>query len=413
MWVGVMMTNMEYNDSEAGRELGERARKFMDEVVLPVEREHTGGGSVPDDVIEELREEAREREVYCPQIDEEHGGLGYDFRDVLPLFEQAGRSLLGGPAMRVAAPDEGNMHTIELVGTEEQKEKYLEPLVAGDINSAFSMTEPQPGGGSDPKMLKTTAKKDGDEWVIDGHKWWTTQASEADVFIVMARTDMDAHPYEGTSLFLVPADADGVEIVRDIPHLGPSIVHSSHAEVKYDNVRVPEENLLGELNQGFTHAQQRLGPARLTHCMRYSGMARRSLEVAKAYLSEREAFGGALADKQGPRFAIADEEIRLHAAGTMVRDAAAKIADGEDARHEVSACKVFTANVAQDAIDTALQLCGGSGMSKDLPIADFYASVRSFRIVDGADEVHKRTLARAAFEDVDTEELESLPQFGK
>jgi acyl-CoA dehydrogenase len=402
---------MEYNDSETGRELGERARQFMDEVVLPVEREHTGSEPVSEAVIEELREEARERDVYCPQIDEAHGGLGYDFRDVLPLFEQAGRSLLGQAAMRVAAPDEGNMHTLELVGTEAQKEEYLEPLVAGDINSAFSMTEPRDGGGSDPKMLKTRAEKDGDEWVIDGHKWWTTQGSEADVFIVMARTDMDAHPYNGTSLFLVPADADGVDIVRDIPHLGPRIVHASHAEIEYDGVRIPEENLLGELNEGFTHAQQRLGPARLTHCMRYSGMARRSLEVAKAYVSDREAFGGSLADKQGPRFDVAEHEVQLHAAGTMVRDAAAKVARGEDAREEISACKVFTANACQDAIDTALQLCGGAGMSRDLPIADFYASVRSFRIVDGADEVHKRTLARAAFEDVDEEELEGLPEF--
>jgi acyl-CoA dehydrogenase len=281
MWVDVKRWGMEYNDSEAGRELGERARNFVDEIVLPVEREHTGDGAVSDAVIEELREEARERDVYCPQIDEEHGGLGYDFRDVLPLFEQAGRSLLAERAMRVAAPDEGNMHTLELVGTEQQKEEWLEPLVAGEINSAFSMTEPQPGAGSDPKMMRTTAEKDGDEWVIDGHKWWTTQGSEADVFIVMARTDMDAHPYNGTSLFLVPADTDGVDIVRDIPHLGPSIVHLSHAEIKYNDIRIPEENLLGTENEGFTHAQQRLGPARLTHCRRYTGVAQRGLDVAK------------------------------------------------------------------------------------------------------------------------------------
>lgn len=410
---GVGTLDMEYNDSDAGRALGERAREFMDEIVLPVEREHSGDGPVSDAIIEELRQEARERDVYCPQIDKEHGGLGYDFRDVLPLFEQAGRSLLGGPAMRVAAPDEGNMHTIELVGTDQQKQEWLEPLVAGEIDSAFSMTEPRGGAGSDPKMMQTVAEKDGDEWVINGHKWWTTQGSEADVFIVMARTDMDAHPYEGTSLFLVPANMDGVEIVRDIPHLGPSIVHESHAEVKYDNVRIPEENLLGTENEGFTHAQERLGPARLTHCMRYSGMARRALEVAKAYLSDRTAFDSTLADKQGPRFAIAEEEVQLHAAGTMVRDAAVKIAAGERARHEVSACKVFTANACQDAIDTALQMCGGGGISKDLPIADFYESVRAFRLVDGADEVHKRTLARAAFEDVATEELTNLPEFGQ
>ena len=246
---------MEYHDSETARELASRAREFMDEVVIPTEREYLGSGTVPGSVIEDLREEAREREIYCPQIGEEHGGMGHEFADVLPLFEEAGRSLLGAPAMRVDAPDEGNMHTIELVGTEAQKEEYLDPLVAGDISSGFSMTEPRDGAGSDPKMMKTRAEKDGDEWVINGHKWWTTQGDEADVLIVMARTDMDAHPYTGTSLFLVPVDTDGVEIVEPTPHLGPSLIHSSHAEIRYDDVRIPEENLLGELNEGFTHAQ--------------------------------------------------------------------------------------------------------------------------------------------------------------
>ncbi|MFB6205546.1 MAG: acyl-CoA dehydrogenase family protein, partial [Haloglomus sp.] len=177
---------MDYHDSDRATELAERAREFMDEVVIPTEREHLGDGPVDESLIEDLRAEARERGVYCPQIAETHGGMGESFRDVLPLFEEAGRSLLGAPAMRVDAPDEGNMHTIELVGTEEQKEEYLEPLVAGDIRSGFSMTEPRAGAGSDPKMIKTTAEKDGDEWVIDGHKWWTTQGDESDVLIVMA-----------------------------------------------------------------------------------------------------------------------------------------------------------------------------------------------------------------------------------
>jgi acyl-CoA dehydrogenase len=413
MWVELMRTLMEYDDSEDGRQLGERAREFMDEVVLPVEREYAGAGPIPGTVIEDLRDAARDHSVYCPQVAEVHGGLGYDFQDVLPLFEQAGRSLLGPPAMRVAPPDEGNMHLIELVGTDEQKDRYLEPLVDGSVDSAFSMTEPMQGGGSDPKMLKTHAEKSGDEWVINGHKWWTTGAVESDVLIVMARTDDQAHPYNGTSLFVVPTDADGVDIVRDVPHLGPSLVRTSHAEVLYDDVRIPERNLLGQENEGFTHAQQRLAPARLTHCMRYTGMARRALEVAKAYLSERTAFGSPLSDKQAPRFAVTDEEIQLHAAGTMVRDAAAKVAAGDQARNEVAATKVFTANACQNAVDTALQMCGGSGMSRDLPIANFYESVRSFRIVDGADEVHRRTLARHAFDDVDTEELSELTRFGR
>ena len=402
---------MEYNDSETARDLAERARAFMAEVVLPTERAQPGGEPVGEETIADLREQARERDLYAPQIAEEYGGMGIDFRDVLPLFEQAGRSILGAPAMRVDAPDEGNMHTFELVGTDEQNEEYLKPLVAGDISSGFSMTEPMDGGGSDPKMLRTTAEKDGDEWVINGHKWWTTQGSAADVLLVMARTNEDAHPYEGCSFFLVSPDVDGVEIVRDIPHVGASVVGESHAEIKYDNVRVPEANLLGELDQGFQHAQQRLGPARLTHCMRFSGMATRALDVAKAYLSEREGFGSPLADKQALRYEIAEAETRLHAVRATVRDAADKIAAGEEARIEVAMSKVFAANATQDAIDTALQCCGGNGIGKDLPIGDFYEAVRAFRIVDGADEVHKRVIARDAFEDVDEAELEALTRY--
>ncbi|MFC7154941.1 acyl-CoA dehydrogenase family protein [Halomarina halobia] len=402
---------MEYHDSPEAKELRDRAGEFMSEVVVPTEREYQREGSVPDSVVADLREEARDRGVYCPQIGEEWGGMGVAFRDVLPLFEEAGRSILGAPAMRVAAPDEGNMHTIELVGTEEQKEEYLKPLVAGDIVSAFSMTEPKQGAGSDPKMMRTTARKEGDEWVIDGHKWWTTQGSEADVLIVMARTDMDAHPYAGTSLFLVPADADGVNIVRDIPHLGQGLIHESHAEIEYDGVRIPEENLLGELNEGFTHAQQRLGPARLTHCMRFTGMATRALDIAKAYMADREAFDSTLDEKQSQRFKVADHETRLHATRTMVRHAAREITEGGEARIPVSMCKVFAANTAQEAIDFALQSCGGAGISRDLPISDFYQAVRAFRIVDGADEVHRRVIARDAFEEVAEGELENLPEF--
>jgi len=404
---------MEYHDSQLAAELADRARRFVDDVVIPTEREHLGGGPVGEDVIAELRSEARERDIYCPQIDEEHGGMGHDLRDVLPLFEEAGRSLLGASAMRVDAPDEGNMHTIELVGTEAQKQEWLEPLVAGDIRSAFGMTEPRQGAGSDPKMLATRAERDGDEWVINGHKWWTTQGSHADVILLMAVTDPDVHPYKGASIILVPTDADGVELVRDIPHLGPDMDGHGHAEFRFDDVRVPEENLLGQENMGFAIAQQRLGPARLTHCMRFSGMAKRSLNIAKAYMQEREAFGSTLDEKQSLRYDIADIETRLHAARTMVRHAAEELARGEQARVPVSMSKVFTANVAQDAIDLAVQCCGGAGISRDLPLADFYEGVRAFRIVDGADEVHQRVIARDAFEDAGEHEheLENLPTF--
>lgn len=404
---------MEYNDSATARDLRERAHELMEEVVLPEERAHPSGEAVTEDTIADLRDSAREYDVYAPQIEEEYGGMGIDLRDVLPLFEEAGRSVLGAPAMRVDAPDEGNMHTLELVGTEEQKEEWLEPLVAGEVRSGFAMTEPAPGGGSDPKMLRTTAEKVDGEWVIGGHKWWTTQGSVADVLLVMARTDEEAHPYAGCSIILVPTDVEGVEIVRDIPHLGPSMAPEGHAEIRFDGVRVPEANLLGEENEGFTVAQQRLGPARLTHCMRFSGMASRALTVAKTYMGEREAFGSTVAEKQAQRFAVAEAETRLHAARTMVRDAAEKIDAGEEARVEVSMSKVYAARVAQNAIDLAVQCCGGAGISRDLPLADFYEAVRAFRIIDGADEVHKRTIARDAFdgEQLHPEELDSLPRF--
>ncbi|WP_435180108.1 acyl-CoA dehydrogenase family protein [Halorussus sp. AFM4] len=402
---------MEYDDPTSGREVAERARAFVREEVIPVEREYLGEGPVPEGELTQLREAARERGVYAPQIPEEYGGMGMDFREVLPVFEAAGRSLLGPAAIRVDAPDEGNMHTLEMVGTDDQKEEWLRPLVEGDVRSGFSMTEPMPGAGSDPKMIRTTAEKDGDEWVIDGHKWWTTQGSEADVLLVMARTDEDAHPYEGCSIFLVPADTPGVEVVRDIPHLGGGLTGGSHAEIKYENVRVPEENLLGEENAGFAIAQRRLGPARLTHCMRFSGMAERALDVAKAYAEERRAFDGTLSDKQALRFEVAEAETRLHAVRTMVRHAARQIAAGEEARIEVAMSKAYAANVAQEAIDTAVQICGGNGIGKDLPLADFYENVRQFRIIDGADEVHKRVIARNAFEDTDRSEVEHLLRF--
>jgi acyl-CoA dehydrogenase len=404
---------MEYDDPERGREVAERTREFVDDVVIPTEREYLGTGGVPDEAVARLREQAREHDVYGPQIPEEYGGLGLDFRALLPVFEQAGRSLLGPTALRCGAPDEGNMHTLEMVGSEAQKERWLRPLAAGEAKSGFAMTEPMQGGGSDPKMLRTTARRDGDEWVIDGHKWWTTQGGEADVLLVMARTDEEAHPYEGTSIILVPTDTEGVEIVRDIPHLGGDPIGMTHAEIRFEDVRVPEENLLGAENAGFAIAQDRLGPARLTHCMRFLGMADRALEIATAYVSEREAFGSTVADKQAVRFDVADHRTRLHAARTMVRHAAGRISGGSEVRVEVAMCKTFAANAVQDAVDSAVQYCGGNGIGKDLPLADFYENVRQFRIVDGADEVHRRTIARAAFDDPPTEELAPLTRFGE
>jgi len=405
---------LDYYDSEKAEEVAERVERFMEEEVLPAERRALRTGEkISDDQIEEFWEMAKERDLFAPQVPEEYGGQGLGFRDMLPSFEQVGRSLIGAISIRANAPDEGNMHTLEIGASEEIKEEYLHPLVQGEMSSAFSMTEPIGGGGSDPKMLQTTAEKDGDEWVIDGHKWWTSGGANADFLLVMARTDTDAHPYAGTSIILVPTDTDGVEIVRNVPHLGGHGITETaygHAEVKYDSARVPVENTIGEEGGGFRLAQLRLGGGRLTHCMRYSGMAERALGVAKAYMSEREAFGSKLSEKQALRHRIADAETRLHAARTMVRHAAKEL-DHSDARTEVAMAKVFTANVTNEIMDLAVQCCGANGIGKDLPIAYFYENVRAFRIVDGADEVHRRSIAREAFEDLPSEEVEHVLRY--
>jgi acyl-CoA dehydrogenase len=404
---------MEYHDSEKAKEVASRVEAFMEEEVLPREREALRTGEpVSREEIEEFWEMAKDRDLFAPQVPEEYGGQGLDFSDMLPSFEQVGRSLFGALAIRANSPQEGNMHTLEMFGTEEQKERWLRPLVQGDIMSGFSMTEPQQGAGSDPKMLRTTARKEGDEWVINGHKWWTSDGYAADLLLVMARTDLDEHPYEGTSIILVPTDADGVDIVRNVPHMGGGIteIERGHAEIKYDDVRVPEENVVGEPGDGFRIAQMRLGGGRLTHCMRYSGMAERALEISKAYLQKREGFDEQLSEKQALRHRIADAETELHAARTMVRHAAREL-DRSDARIEVAMAKMYTANVTNDVMDLAVQCLGGNGIGKDLPIAYFYENVRPFRIVDGADEVHRRTIARDAFEDVDAAEVEDVLEF--
>jgi len=403
--------NIDYDDSRRAKEVTARAREFMDEVVLPMDRERPGGEHVSEETVQKLRAKAREYNLYAPQMPEKYGGMGLDFIDALPVFEEVGRSLVGPMALRLDAPDEGNMHMLEIAGTEAQKEEWLQPLVDGEIRSAFSMTEPKQGGGADPKMIKTHAEKDGDEWVITGHKWWTSQAVESELLLVLARTDQDRHPYEGCSMFIVSKDTPGVDIKRNVPHLGNYPAHMSHCEVTYDHVRVPEANVLGDLHGGFQLAQQRLGPARLTHCMRYSGMAMRALDVAKAYMNEREAFGDRLTEKQALRFDIAEAEMDLHAARAIVRHAADEVSAGREARVPVSMCKVFTANVVQDVIDTALQVCGGNGIGKDLPLADFYEYVRHFRIVDGPDEVHKRVVARGSFEDIDPVEVSGITTY--
>ncbi|MDX1688062.1 MAG: acyl-CoA dehydrogenase family protein [Candidatus Promineifilaceae bacterium] len=384
---------MQFHSPQHVRTLTQRVLDFIDDEVIPVETEARLGDGLTPGQLHTLRQKARDAGIYAPQLPEELGGLGLNIEEWVPIFEAAGRSLLGPLALNCAAPDEGNMHLLHALGTAEQKERYLQPLAAGEIRSCFCMTEPPPGAGSDPTMIKTRAERRGDRWVIDGHKWWSTGADGAGVYLVMARSNPDVPPRDGCTIFLVDADNPGLRVERHIGglnHGGPG----GHCEVRLDGCEVPHDAILGEEGRGYAHAQERLGPARLTHCMRWTGVAQRALEIAGDYVLQREGFGSPLAHHQSLQWMIADSEMELHAGRLMVRHAAWLINNGHKAKQESSMAKVFVAETVNRVVDRAVQMCGGTGVSDLTPLADFYREARSFRIYDGASEVHRMVIAR-------------------
>ena len=382
---------MDFNLDAQLVELRDRVAAFVRDEVIPVERH--AGEAIADDVVNALREKARAAGIYGPQLPPEYGGMGLGTVAMCVLFEQAGRSFLGPLAMHCSAPDEGNMHLLSLFATEEQKAQYLAPLVSGNIRSCFAMTEPAPGAGSDPTMMQTRAVKVDGGWQIDGLKWFTSGAEGASVSITMAVTDPDAPSHRRVSAFLVPTDTPGYRLVRAVPTMGGHGL-GGHCEVEYRSVRVPDSAVLGEVGDGFRMAQVRLGPARLTHCMRWLGVAQRSLEIAIARAKERDAFGKKLAEHQSIQWMIADSEIDLHASRLMVMQAAWKHENGSEIRHESSICKVFVAEAVNRVIDRAVQICGALGYSGDTPLEMFFREARAFRIYDGPSEVHRMVIAR-------------------
>ncbi len=380
-------------------ELQQRTRTFIDEVVIPAEP------SIPRDALEwdELRAQlqihARAAGLFLPQLGREWGGLGLNWRERAVVFEEAGRSLLGPQALNCAAPDEANMHLLERVAAPAQKERYLRPLAAGEIRSCFSMTEPGGGAGSDPSLLKTFAERRGDGWSIVGRKWFISGAIGAAFTIVMARTPVSGQGQgerSGATMFLVDTSNPGFRILRQVPTLDLSWP-GGHAELEFTDCQVDDGAVLGEVGKGFEYAQVRLGPARLTHCMRWLGAARRALEYAVQYAAQRESFGRNLAEHQGVQFPIADSEIEMHAARLMIWHAAWLLDQGNHARHETSMAKVFVAETVDRVIDRAVQICGALGISEDIPLAAFYRENRAFRIYDGPSEVHRMSIARRVF----------------
>jgi acyl-CoA dehydrogenase len=369
-------------------ELRDRVAQFVREEVIPAESE-----PFTPELVASLRERARRDGVFGPQLPPEYGGLGLGTVGMCVVFEQAGRSFLGPVALHCSAPDEGNMHLLAHHATDEQREQYLRPLIEGKIRSCFAMTEPAPGAGSDPTMMLTRATRVDGGWEISGRKWFATAADGAAFAVVMAVTDPEADRHARATMFLVPTDTPGYRFIRNVPVMGGH-GGGGHAELAFDQVRVPDSAVIGKAGDGFRLAQARLGPARLTHCMRWLGIAQRALDIAISYAKERMAFGRQLTEHQSTQWAIADSEIELHASRLMVLHAAWEHERGSEIRHESSICKTFVAEAVNRIIDRAIQLCGALGVSGDTPLEEFYREARAFRIYDGPSEVHRMVIAR-------------------
>ncbi|MBN1104772.1 MAG: acyl-CoA dehydrogenase family protein [Deltaproteobacteria bacterium] len=373
--------------------------EFVDREIIPLEPEFLRRPFrelLP--VIEEKRSMVRKMELWAPNHPREYGGMGLDLVEHAFVSESLGRSPLGHFVFGCHAPDAGNIEILHLHGTPEQKEKYLRPLVQGRIRSCFSMTEVEMPG-SNPVMMETTAVRDGEDYVINGQKWYSTAADGAAFSIVMAVTNPDAQPYQRASMIIVPTDTPGFNLVRNIPIMGhPGDDYASHGEVLFQSCRVPQANLLGTEGSGFVIAQERLGPGRIHHCMRWLGICKRAFDLMCSRASRRvmDADGTTLAAKQIVQAWIAESAAEIQAARLMTLNAAWKIETlgAKAARYDISFIKFYVAGVLQKVIDRALQVHGGMGMSDDTIIAYFYRHERAARIYDGVDEVHKISVAR-------------------
>ena len=371
-----------------------RIADFVDAHILPLESDpsaYDGHGNIALSRLEPLRAKARAEGLWCLQLKPETGGKGLGKIGMAVCYEAMNRSIFGPVVFNSAAPDDGNMMVLEALGTPEQKAEWLAPIVAGNVRSAFAMTEPHPGGGSDPGMIQTRAEKRGSDYVITGHKWFITGAEEASHFILMARTSDD--PRHGLTAFLFHKDQPGWRIVRRIGIMGPE-EHGGHCELEFDGLVVNEKNILGGEGKGLKVTQVRLGPARLTHCMRWLGLSKRAVEIARDYASKREGFGVKLSERESVQMMLGDIAMRIEIGRLLVMKAAWALDQGSFARKEISMAKMHVAKVLHDAVDTSIQINGARGYSTDTVLEWIYRYARQARLVDGADEVHKMVLHR-------------------
>ena len=372
-----------------------RIRSFVDVHLLPLESDPTiydEYESIRKELLDELRVKAKAAGIWALSMPKERGGAGYNTVGMAACYEEMNRALFGPAVFNAAAPDDGNMFVLNRLGNDRQKEKWLQPIIDGDVSSSIVMTEPAPGAGSDPAgMMKTTAKKVDDKWIINGRKWYITGAAVASHFILLARTSTD--PRRELTTFLYHKDQPGWRIVRRLGIMGPE-EHGGHCEIEFDGLEIPDEDRLLDVGRGMKVVQTRLGTARLTHCMRWLGMAKRAMEISSEYVADREAFGIKLADRESVQLLQGEVAMAIHIGRLMVMNAAWKLDQGEFAQSEVSAAKIQVADTLHLAVDTAIQLCGARGYSKDTVLEWMYRYARQAKLVDGASEVHKMILAR-------------------
>jgi acyl-CoA dehydrogenase len=371
-----------------------RTRAFVEEHVLPLEADPQNFSeheNIPLARLAPVQEQAKKAGLWAPQSPKEFGGMQLPIVAWAVMYEEAARSVFGPLAMNCMAPDDGNMNLLARIGTSSQKDWWLRPIVEGKVKSAFAMTEPAPGGGSDPSMIRTYAEKTNGKWVIRGRKWFITGAGAAAHFIVIARTADDKR--KGHTAFLYHRDQPGWRIVRRIAIMGPE-EHGGHCELEFDGLEVADENVLLGVGDGLKVTQIRLGPARLTHCMRWLGLSKRCMEIAQDYVGNREGFGIKLADRESVQIKLGQVAHQIQIGRLLTMHAAWKLDQGDRARKEVSMAKVQVADTLHNACDVAIQLNGARGYSKDTILEWIYRAARAARLVDGASEVHNMVLAR-------------------
>ncbi|MFJ8111339.1 acyl-CoA dehydrogenase family protein [Streptomyces sp. NPDC096132] len=387
---------IEFEIDQEVADIARRTAVFVRDTVLPAEEEcHGDVHAGPEPLRRGLQEAARAAGLFAPHVAPRWGGLGLDLRGQAVVFEAAGYALLGPLALNCAAPDEGNMHLLEAVATEEQKARFLAPLAAGETRSCFAMTEPVPGAGSDPRALATTAVRVPGGWLVNGRKWFISGADGAAFTICMARTGGEPGDPGGATMFLIDSGNPGMKVVRAIGTLDRALF-AGHSELLFEDCEVTDDAVLGEVDQGFDYAQVRLGPARLTHCMRWLGVARRAQDIALDRAARRRAFGGPLAELGMVQQQLADSEIDIETGRALLWRACWELDRGMPGGRLTSIAKTFVSEAVGRVVDRSVQICGALGISEDAPLAALYREVRPFRVYDGPSETHRWAIARRA-----------------